>query len=94
MLPPYLDTPLSLMLVINLSVFACDEDFTTSPGQFNSPNYPDNYPDETTCRFKITSAPDEAVILVCENFKTCIPFQITPNFNKRALITLPCPKDP
>ena len=46
------------------SAIACDEEFTSSPGIITSPNYPENYPDEATCNFKITAPADKAVVLV------------------------------
>eukprot|EP00058_Branchiostoma_floridae_P020366 XP_002605856.1 hypothetical protein BRAFLDRAFT_126037 [Branchiostoma floridae] len=44
------------------------ERLTTDTGSFTSPNYPDNYPDEHDCRYKISVTPSKVIRLTFTEF--------------------------
>ncbi|XP_004716072.1 cubilin [Echinops telfairi] len=53
--------------VINAAT-ACSEDYTMASGTFTSPNYPNNYPDNRECIYRITVGTSQQIALHFTNF--------------------------
>ena len=46
----------------------CDNTFTQAPGEFSSPFYPENYPNNVTCRTLLTAPEGERVYISIRDF--------------------------
>ena len=57
------------LLVLPGEEAGCHNIFTKSPGIFNSPNYPSNYPENTDCRTLILAPSGEIVRLSIMDFQ-------------------------
>ncbi|XP_075408563.1 cubilin [Tenrec ecaudatus] len=53
--------------VINAAT-ACSEDYSTASGTFTSPNFPNNYPDNRECIYRITVGTSQQIALHFTNF--------------------------